>query len=290
MPQSSYTEDDVIQAILDVTENGLSQNQAAQKNGVPPTTLFDRLRGVPSKSEVTQPSQLLSKSEESRLVIWILRQEALGYAPSHSQVRATVAALLRQQGRERPIGVHWLARFIKRHDDIKAKVGKRQEAARFNSFTPMAVNWYFDIRESEYGSIKPENTVNVDEGGITAGFGLDSLVIGSSDPRRKAFLKGSQSRTWTTFIEAVTADGRLLKPGIIFKGKELQQQWFIDELRGISDWYYITSDNGWTDNHIAVEWLKEVYLPQTQPADESDARLIILDGHGSHVSVSIYLF
>ncbi|TVY62590.1 Pogo transposable element with ZNF domain [Fusarium oxysporum f. sp. cubense] len=284
MPQSSYTEDDVIQAILDVTENGLSQNQAAQKNGVPPTTLSDRLRGLPSKSEVTQPAQLLCKSEESRLVTWILQQEALGYAPSHSQVRATVAALLRQQGRERPIGVHWLARFIKRHDDIKTKVGKRQEAARFNSFTPMAVNWYFDIRESEYGWIKPENTVNVDEGGIMAGFGLDSLVIGSSDPRRKAFLKGSQSRTWTTFIEAVTADGRLLKPGIIFKGKELQQQWFIDEFRKIADWYYITSDNGWTDNHIAVEWLKEVYLPRTQPADESDARLIILDGHGSHVS------
>ncbi|KAG6996863.1 hypothetical protein FocnCong_v014905 [Fusarium oxysporum f. sp. conglutinans] len=284
MPQLSYTEDEIIQAMLDVTDNGLSQNQAAQKNGVPQTTLFDRLRGLPSRSEITQPAQLLSTSQESRLVTWILRQEALGYAPSHNQVRATVAALLRQQGRERHIGVHWLARFIKRHPDIETKVGKRQEAARFNSFTPMAVNWYFGVRESEYGWIKPENTVNVDEGGIMARFGLDSLVIGSSDPRRKAFLKGSQSRTWTTFIEAVTADGRLLKPGIIFKGKELQQQWFRDEFRKIADWYYITSDNGWTDNHIAVEWLKEVYLPQTQPADESDARLIILDGHGSHVS------
>ncbi|KAG6999892.1 hypothetical protein FocnCong_v013410 [Fusarium oxysporum f. sp. conglutinans] len=132
----------------------------------------------------------------------------------------------------------------------------------------MAANWYFDIRESEYGWIKPENTVNVDEGGIMAGFGLHSLVIGSSDPRRKAFLKGSQSRTWTSSIEAVTADGRLLKPGIIFKGKELQKQWFIDEFNKIADWYYITSDNGWTDNHIAVEWLKEVYLPQTQPSDD----------------------
>ncbi|OBS16101.1 hypothetical protein FPOA_13184 [Fusarium poae] len=284
MPQLSYTKEDVIQAMLDVIDNSLSQNQAAQKNGVPQTTLSDRLRGLPSKSEITQPAQILSKSQESRLVTWILRQEALGYAPSHSQVRATVTALLRQQGRERHIGVHWLARFIKRHPDIEAKVGKRQEAARFSSFTPMAVNWYFGIRESEYGWIKPENTVNVDEGGIMAGFGLDSLVIGSSDPRRKAFLKGSQSRTWTSFIEAVTADGRLLKPGIIFKGKELQKQWFIDEFNKIADWYYITSDNGWTDNHIAVEWLKEVYLPQTQPADESDARLIILDGHGSHVS------
>jgi hypothetical protein len=55
--------------------------------------------------------------------------------------------LLRQQGLERPIGVHWLYRFIKRHPEIDTKVGKRQEAARFNSLTPMAVNWYFHIRE-----------------------------------------------------------------------------------------------------------------------------------------------
>jgi hypothetical protein len=159
-------EEDVIQAMLDVTDNGLSQNQAAQKNAVPQTTLSDTLEGLPSRSEITQPTQLLSKSQESRLATWIILQEGLGYAPSHSQVRATVAALLRQQGRERHTGVHWLARFIKRHPDIETKAGKRQEAARFNSFTPMAVNWYFDIRESEYGWIKPENTVNVDEGGI----------------------------------------------------------------------------------------------------------------------------
>lgn len=138
---------------------------------MPPTTLSDRLRGRPSQSVVTQPAQLLPKSEESRLVTWILRQESLGYAPSHSQVRVTVAALLRQQGRERHIGVHLLARFIKRHDDIKTKVGKRQQAARFNLFTPIAVNWYFDIRESEYSWIKPENTVNVNEGGIMARLG-----------------------------------------------------------------------------------------------------------------------
>ncbi|KAL9567384.1 hypothetical protein ACKAV7_008459 [Fusarium commune] len=173
---------------------------------------------------------------------------------------------------------------MKRHPSIKTKIGKRQEASRFNYFTLTAINWYFDIRESEYGWIKPENTVNVDEGGIMAGFGLDSLVIGSSDPKRKAFLKGFQSRAWTSFIEAVMATGRLLKPRIIIKCKELQQQWFVDELKQVADWYYITSENGWTDNHIAVEWLKEVYLPQTQPEDESDARLVILDGHRSHVS------
>ncbi|RKK26423.1 hypothetical protein BFJ69_g16713 [Fusarium oxysporum] len=119
--------------MLDVTENGLSQNRSAQKHDRPQTTLSDRLRGLPSKSEVTQPAQLLSKSQET------------------SQVRATVAALLRQQGRERPIGVHWTSRFVKPHPAIKTKIGRRQKASRFNSFTPMAVNWYLDIREREYG-------------------------------------------------------------------------------------------------------------------------------------------
>ncbi|EGU88701.1 hypothetical protein FOXB_00781, partial [Fusarium oxysporum f. sp. conglutinans Fo5176] len=214
MPQLSYTENEITQAMLDVTDNGPSQNQAAQKNGVPQTTL----------------------SNSSPNVIPISRR---GWA----NARKLQGSILLPQ---------W------------PSIG--------------------GIRESEYGWIKPENTVNVDEGRIVAGFGFDSLVIGSSDPKGKAFLKGSQSRTWTTFTEAVTANGHLLKPGIIFKGRDLQKQWIIDEFNKIADWYYITSDNGWTDNHIAVEWLKEVYLPQTQPADESDARLIILDGHGSHVS------
>jgi hypothetical protein len=114
-------------------------------------------------------------------------------------------------------------------------------------------------------------------------------VVGSSDPKKKALLKSPQSRNWTSFIEAVTADGRSLTPGIIFKGKELQKQWFLNEFFKIANWHYITSPNGWTDNHIAVEWLETVYLPQTQPTDESDARLIILDGHGSHATVCILI-
>ncbi|KAL9567425.1 hypothetical protein ACKAV7_008375 [Fusarium commune] len=278
----NYTEDNVAEAIFDTTDRGLSQNEAAQKRGVPQWTISRRLSGQASRNERIQAHQRIPKSQEETLIRWVLRQESLGYAPSHSQLRACVEAILKQQGDNKPLGKHWTTRFVKRHPKLSTKIGKRQEAARFDGFTPKAVNWYFDIRENEYGWIKPENTVNVDEGGIMVGFGLDSLVIGSSDPKKKAMLKGVQSRTWTSFIEAVTATGRALKPGIIFKGKELQKQWFLNEFELIADWHYITSPNGWTDNHIALEWLKDVYLPQTEPRDASDARLIILDGHGSH--------
>jgi hypothetical protein len=114
--------------------------------------------------------------------------------------------------------------------------------------------------------------------------GLDSLIVGSSDSKTKALLKSPQTRAWTSFIEAVTATGRALTPGIIFKGKNLQNQWFLDEFKESVNWYLITSSNGWTNNHIGYSWLVDVYDPQTKPIDPSDTRLIIINGHGSHAT------
>jgi hypothetical protein len=175
MVRRVYTEDDVAEAILDITDRGLSQTGAAQKRGVPRSTLSGRLSGQASRNERIQAHQRISKSQEETLLRWVLRQESLGYALSHSQLRACVEAILKQQGDNKPLGKHWATRFVKRHLELSTKLGKHQEAARFDGFTPKAVNWYFDIRENEYGWIKPENTVNVDEGGIMVGFGKSSI-------------------------------------------------------------------------------------------------------------------
>jgi hypothetical protein len=158
-------------ALFDITDNGLSQYRAAQKYGIPQQSISDRLKGQTALADQIQPHRHLSKDQEARLVSWILRQESLGYAPSHSQIRTCVEALLKQQNNEQKVRLNWVSKFIKRHPEIKNKRGRRQEANRFNSFTPKAVHWYFDIREKEYGWIKPENVVNVDEGGIMSGFG-----------------------------------------------------------------------------------------------------------------------
>lgn len=63
---------------------------------------------------------------------------------------------------------------------------------------------------------------------LTESIGLDSIVLGSSE-KRKAMIKSDQSRWWSTMIEAVTASGDALKPGIIFKGAALQKQWYQPE-------------------------------------------------------------
>lgn len=147
--------------------------------------------------------------------------------------------------------------------------------------------------------------MNVDEGGIMTGageycyliyavfkliyIGIDSLVLGSSETR-KCLVKSSQDRSWVTAIEACTAAGHLLDPGIIFKGKSTQGQWFEKQMaEKVPDWQVITSPNGWSSNAIAVTWLEDVFIPQMDQirgADQSDAVLLILDGHKSHTSIS----
>jgi hypothetical protein len=50
-----------------------------------------------------------------------------------------------------------------------------------------------------------------------------------------------------------------------------------------------TSKNGWTDNEIGLEWLKVCFEPETQDGDD-EYRLLILNGHASHLSTTAIRF
>ncbi|KAL2888927.1 hypothetical protein HOO65_030428 [Ceratocystis lukuohia] len=146
-PHWEYAEDDMAEAILNVTDNSFSPSQASQRRGVPRTALIDRLNGQTAGKEQVQPSQGLSKNQEDTMAFWILRQESLGQAPSYNQIRACATGLLRQHGDQLELGRNWVARFVNCRSDLKIKIGRRQEASRFDSVTPKAVCWSFDIRE-----------------------------------------------------------------------------------------------------------------------------------------------
>ena len=72
-PRWAYIEDAVAEAILDVTDNGLSVRQSAQKWGVPRTTVSSRLKGQIALTDQTQPKEHLSRNQEAKLSSWILR-------------------------------------------------------------------------------------------------------------------------------------------------------------------------------------------------------------------------
>lgn len=89
------------------------------------------------------------------------------------------------------------------------------------------------------------------------------------------------NRENVTIIECICADGTSILPLYIFKGKCLQQSWIESDPLNTN---YAASSNGWTDNEIGLEWLEKVFDAQTRHKSPGRKRLLILDGHASHLS------
>lgn len=281
MIKNRYAEEDVQNALRDIT-NGLSLRVASLKWGIPRSTLQDRKTGHLSHPEASQPFQRLSPVQEQHLTDWILVQESIGLSPTHAQIRAFAGRVLMARHNAVPLGKRWMSNFLRRNPVIKTKKQHRIDSIRLNGATTEIIKpWFQRLEVPAIKVIKPENRWNMDEAGIMEGQGENGLVVGSVEKR---FIQKKQpgGRTWTSFIECISALGQALKPLVIYKGKSVQQQWFGLELRDYKDWKFHATDNGWTTDATALEWLLTVFIPQSAPRDRNDHRLLILDGHGSH--------
>ena len=132
------------QAITDFQTNRYpSIRAAARANDVHHTTLSRRLKGRVSRRIARQPQQLLSEIQEQLLVQWILDLEAQGHAPSFTAVRDLAGVVSRDSGGPNNVGKNWISRFLKRHPEIRSKVGRRISAKRANSTSPEAIAIWF---------------------------------------------------------------------------------------------------------------------------------------------------
>jgi hypothetical protein len=67
------------------------------------------------------------------------------------------------------------------------------------------------------------------------GKGVNGLVVRRKE--KKALLKKhAGTHAWTSFIECISADSRALPPGVIFRSKTVQTQWFPIDKRPFQDW------------------------------------------------------
>lgn len=89
------------------------------------------------------------------------------------------------------------------------------------------------------------------------------------------------NREWVTAIESINTSGWVLPLCIIFKGKTYYEAWF-DNLP--SNWCFEVSQNGWTTDEIGLRWLKNLFIPATDSCTKGKYRLLILDGHSSHLT------
>jgi hypothetical protein len=259
----------------------------ARAHGVHDRTLSYRLAGKPSRREARSEQQLLAPEQEELLVRWLLDAEKVGHAFNHAQLRRIASLVSQASGGSGVIGKNWVVRFLQRHPDIKTKRGVTIDAQRAVGLTPKVITaWFLTLQGAiKDHQITAERMWNMDELGNALGPSHNQTVVGSSSVRPHSTpVVRPTDREWVTTIECANALGEVIPPLIIFKGKETQLQWF-DPVQVPEDWQFTTSKNAYTTNDIGLQWLLKVFIPRTTPKDPSQPRLLILDGHGSHVSM-----
>ncbi|EAQ88883.1 hypothetical protein CHGG_05502 [Chaetomium globosum CBS 148.51] len=279
----SMASEDNIQQAIQAVRDGQSIRKASEAWGVSFSTLRDRVvaNAQPKGQYEAQVMQKLSPDQEKHLADWVLAQEALGLPVKHRQIEVFANRILRASGSDQTIGEHWLQKFIGRYPVLKTKKDRRMDIKRLDAASTDVIKAWFHLAIPVIQTIDPQDRWNMDETGIMEGLGINGLCVALSETK-EALSKHPESRIWTTIIECISATRKALPPLVIFKGKDIQQQWLPDndqDLDPLRNWRFSTSQNGWTSYDNALEWLTKMFCPTTAT---SKKRLLIVDGHGSH--------
>lgn len=113
-------------------------------------------------------------------------------------------------------------------------------------------------------------------------------VVTRVETRGRPSLVQPGNREWVTAIETIRADGTTIPPMIIFQGKYHISTWYDKELP--QDWLIALSDKGWSNDALGLVWLREIFNKYTRGCTVGIYRLLILNGHGSHITAEFHSF
>ena len=85
-------------------------------------------------------------------------------------------------------------------------------------------------------------------------------------------------------MECVNAAGAYTDNLIIYKGKQHQLDWYGADTPHTA---HAVTPSGWINDKVALEWMKKLFEPKTQPADDCEWRLLLMNGHYSHVTYEL---
>ena len=185
----------------------------------------------------------------------------------------------------RPIRKNWVTEFTKRRPEIKTRFARKINRSRALCEDPKIIRLFFDEIQRvkvEYG-ISDKDIYNFDETGFAMGLIATTKVVSRAEMPGKPWLVQPGNREWVTTIECINSSGWSIPSTIIFKGKRYIEGWF-EELSIPPAWRIEVSDNGWTTDIIGLRWLEKCFIPAVQGRQRGGYILLILDGHGSHLT------
>ena len=280
----SDSADDVDLAYALYEQNGRDLEAAAKHFGVPTSSLWHRIHGRQSRKNFGKSRQLLSPEQEEELLGWINYQQKISYPVTTSRL-ITMASQI--AGREVPRT--WTIKFKRRNgltrlirtsnlEELRSKVSSKSIAHFFEKL---------DLIISRH-SLSPADIWNFDEMGIHPNEVPSKTpvwVIGEHGNRTR--IKVPQEGRLITVVEAISPEGKATPPFYITEGKVFPESLLpSEEILQKENFFLARTENAFITSPIALDWLRRSFIPYSRRFHDKKEnwRLLILDGHSSHMT------
>ena len=286
---ANFTEESMNNAVADVRAGLLSIKKAAFKYGVKRPTLMNCLKHVHCGS-VGRPT-ILTRDEEAVIVHAVQKLGDWGFGIDRDVVARVVQDFINSDNRDTPFrngkpGRDWMYGFEHRwKNELTRRVAQPLPASRAYACNENVVNDFFEKLQSAVSRLqlkhKPQNSFNVDETGFMTDIGNQKILCrrGFRNPHKTV---ATSTKTMYTVQVCCSAVGSFLSPYVVYKGCHLYSTWTKG---GPDNAKYTCSKSGWMESAHFIEWFVKVFIAETAELD--GAKLLVFDGHNSHVSKTV---
>lgn len=299
----AYTIDDLKDAVLNVQNHRMTYREASEAFGVPKTMIFKRVHKLVKKESYLNAGRgrkcVLSKEVEDNIAGIILARSRWGFPVDKAELCELVQQYvtdhkIKTTFKENRPGEDWYRRFMRDHPKISLKKPEQLQRRRMEAADPFVVYDFYEqlkkIIADENLENKPFLIFNCDE----SGFPTDpSKKKALGEKGKKGFYRvvGGTGRENISVNACVSADGSILPPHIIFKGKAVQPRW-IPKANEYPGTQYCATKNGYMEECAFYQWIETAFVPYVDKVRrennlENQTALLLFDGHRSHISTRL---
>ena len=124
---------------------------------------------------------------------------------------------------------------------------------------------------------------NCDETGFCTAT-ASRVVLARKGAKAVHEIGGGSGREFITVLGCCAADGTRLPPYTVYKGQNLYREWTSAGPPGA---FYGMSKSGWMESDNFLSWFDKCFLPAVDNLLQDAPVLLFVDGHHSHLSLSL---
>ena len=215
---------------------------------------------------------------------------ALSRPAKKKHIRAAANSILRIDGVRNRDGSYirvsrwWTKRFTKRYPQYHKRKTKSLSAERQAAQERKDIDEHFRKFEAKVKEleIQKEDIHNFDESGFRIGCLQQGQVVWTYADVQAVYISDPDNRELVTLLECISGSSKVsCDPMIIMSGIVFKEQHFDNDLSdGV---LFGISESGYTNDRLSFEWIKH-FNSQTKATKKGKYRMLIMDGHGSHLT------